>query len=657
MRGASLVFRSVALVAGLAYPLAAAAQPPAASAATGLILGRVVDAATSHPIGGAIVTLESVSMLMPGAPTPETRPRAMTSASGHFVFRRLEKGSYGLTVTKPGYADGAYGRRRPLGSQRSVELAEGQRVGEVMIPIWKFGAVSGTVIDEAGEPLIGVQIRAFQRRITGGRGRLVSDGQAVTDDRGIYRIASLVPADYVVAFVAREVTMPAATADLMRVPSNNDPKYQELLRERFAIGFSMAAPGTVSTMQVGDLLRSLSSAAPVPPGPAANGPIFVYPTQFYPGTNGVAKAANITLATGQERANVDFTLRPVRTARVSGIVLGSDGPVANVGLRLVPTTDEFVTELETSTTMSGASGEYMFLGVPPGQYTVNVLRVPSASPGPGAITQIQVGSSIVMSSMGAGGSGPQPIPTAPTLWSNVAVAVAESDVTNVAVVLQPGARVSGRLDFEGALERPTPDQLTRVPILLEHIDRASTDAGFNRIPPGHADNSGNFTTYGVPPGKYLVRLGGALRGWTLRSIISEGRDLSDVPLQLGTADTANVVITFTDRPTQLTGFVRGASGAPDPDSLLVVFPADSGGWTDYGINPRRMRSTRPSKTGAYTIAGLPPGDYYVAAVREESIAQWQDPQVLQALTRSAEQVRLSEGDPRTVDVRSVVVVR
>jgi hypothetical protein len=70
-----------------------------------------------------------------------------------------------------------------------------------------------------------------------------------------------------------------------------------------------------------------------------------------------------------------------------------------------------------------------------------------------------------------------------------------------------------------------------------------------------------------------------------------------------------------------------------------------------------MRSARPSKNGAFTIAGLPAGDYYVAAVREEATAQWQDPRVLEALARTAEQVRLAEGNPRTVDVHSTGSVR
>ena len=89
-----------------------------------------------------------------------------------------------------------------------------------------------------------------------------------------------------------------------------------------------------------------------------------------------------------------------------------------------------------------------------------------------------------------------------------------------------------------------------------------------------------------------MRVGGAPPGWTLRSVTSEGRDISDTPLDVGSADVANIVITFTDRQTKVTGVVRGANGNADPDALVVVFPADSAAWTGFGLNPRRMRSTR-----------------------------------------------------------------
>jgi hypothetical protein len=60
-----------------------------------------------------------------------------------------------------------------------------------------------------------------------------------------------------------------------------------------------------------------------------------------------------------------------------------------------------------------------------------------------------------------------------------------------------------------------------------------------------------------------------------------------------------------------------------------------------------MRSTRVPKSGAYSITGLPAGEYYVAAIAEDNVSQWQDPQFLADLARSATTVRLSDGDTRT----------
>jgi hypothetical protein len=74
---------------------------------------------------------------------------------------------------------------------------------------------------------------------------------------------------------------------------------------------------------------------------------------------------------------------------------------------------------------------------------------------------------------------------------------------------------------------------------------------------------------------------------------------------------------------------------------------DPAAWSDSSANPRRMRSTRVPKSGAYSIAGLPAGEYYVAAIAEDNVSQWQDPQFLADLARTATTVRLSDGDTRT----------
>ena len=639
----------------VAFQVALPAQP-AAPPPTGLILGRVVDAASGRPIPGAIVALQGTPIFVgappAGPPSSAQQPRALTNANGQFVFRRLPRGTFGLTVTKPGYVDGAYGRRRPGGGQTLLELADGERNGEVVIPMWRFAAVSGTISDEAGEPVIGAEVRVFERRYVAGRRRLVAGSFQYTDDRGAYRFGTLPPGDYVVGFVSKEVTMPTDVADLLRSGPNN-ARFQELLRERSAMAASPAVGP--SGFVIDGLERQVASGTPVLPQ-SAGAPLYIYPTQFFPGTPSAAQAATLTLRSGQERSGVDFTLRPAKTTRVSGHVIGPDGPAGNVGLRLVPEGDDFATELETSATMSGASGEFTFIGVVPGQYAVKVLRVPRPpAPAVSNVTSVQVGGgAMVMTSTGPGATLPG-IPAEPTLWASVSVGVTDTDVTGLNVVLQPGARLTGRVEFDGMKERPDAQALARVPILVERADRGMNAGPGVNIPPGRVDESGAFKTYGIPGGKYFVRVLGAPAGWTVRSVTSEGRDISDTPLDIGTADVTNIVITLTDRETKVTGVVRGANGTADPDALVVIFPADSAAWSAFGLNPRRMRSTRVAKSGTYTFGGLPPGEYVVAAVKEENLGTWQYPEMLDALSRIGTQVRLTEGDTRSQDLKTGVV--
>jgi uncharacterized protein (DUF2141 family) len=640
----------------------APAQPQPPPPRTGLILGRVVDAATNRPVPGAIVVLDGVSMVMPGAALPASQPRAMTNANGQFVFRKLPKGLFGLSVIKSGYSDGAYGRRRPGGSQMPLELDEGQRTSDVVIRVWKYGSISGTVVDEAGDPLIGVVVRAFTRRLIAGQRRFASAAAASTDDRGVYRFGNLTAGEYVVAFVAREVSMPAATMELTLNAPANDPKFQEITRERMSLGGFMGQPGSPYAVQTGTMIRQLDMTGPVPPPVLENEPIYVYPTLFYPSAPSAARARVVTIESGQQRENVDLMLRPSRALRVSGLVVGPEGPVSNIALRLVPADDEARTDVEVSATMTGPSGEFTFLGVTPGQYAIKVVRVPRPAPTqpPSQTeTQIQIGGGTVFIGNGPMTAAPAPAPPdAPTLCAEVSVGVAEADVNGVVVTLQTGARLTGHYEFDGTAERPAPADLVRIPIMLERTDAAPGAGPFNRLPPGRADESGAFRTYGVPPGAYIVRVGSSPgRGWALKSVTIEGRDVSEIPITLRAAEVANAVITFTDRPTKLTGTVRAASGSPDPGALVIVFPVEPSGWSQFGLNPRRLQSTRPWKSGAYTFTGLPAGDYYVAAINEDGIGQWQDPQFLEGVSRSATQVRLLDGDTRTQDLKSAGAIR
>ena len=153
---------------------------------TGTIVGQIVDADSGKPIPGAIVTIggAAVPQAAPaqgriqvpptggGGPVtiggPGQNPRVLSDGDGRFAFRSLPKGSYNFTAQKPGFVDGAYGRLRPGGSSQSVDLADGENRGDVKVRLFRFASISGIVVDESGEPIVGAQIRAFRRSLVAG---------------------------------------------------------------------------------------------------------------------------------------------------------------------------------------------------------------------------------------------------------------------------------------------------------------------------------------------------------------------------------------------------------------------------------------------------------------------------------------------------------
>jgi hypothetical protein len=129
-----------------------------------------------------------------------------------------------------------------------------------------------------------------------------------------------------------------------------------------------------------------------------------------------------------------------------------------------------------------------------------------------------------------------------------------------------------------------------------------------------------------------------------------GTDVSETPIEIEDRDIGGIVVTFNDTPTDLRGTVKSADGVADDSSAVVVFPSDSRAWMDYGINPRRVRIARTSKTGTYSFGALPAGDYYVAAFSEEFAGEWQDPRFLDQLSRGASRVTLNDAEKRTQDL-------
>jgi len=219
-------------------PRAQNPQRPAGAPPTSLLMGVIIDPLDGQPVPNAEVRLT-------GAPQGTPNTLVLADEDGRFVFLALPRGTYTITATKPGYAEGAYGRRRPTGLPQALTLNDDERLGDLKIPIWKFAAVTGRVADEAGEPVIGVAVRALQRTVVAGRERLAPGPTARTDDRGLYRLASLTPGEYAVAVPTTQVSAPDSIVDLyvQRRQGPLKPGESDFMRDLSFSGVAMDALG------------------------------------------------------------------------------------------------------------------------------------------------------------------------------------------------------------------------------------------------------------------------------------------------------------------------------------------------------------------------------------------------------------------------------
>ncbi len=568
----------------------------------GLIVGQVIDAGTGRPMAGVLVML-----IGSPAGTGQLRPPVLTGTDGRFLFRDMARGNYNITAVKPGYVDGAYGRTRPGGPSSSLALNDAERRDDIAVRMWRHAALSGTVTDESGERQVGVLVRAYRRTVAGGRRRFASAGSASTDDRGMYRIGTLTPGDYIVGTAPRHLSVPLS-----------------LVRDGTTEGQQMTAEltGRGGALVVRDAGYVLGRGSSTPPPPVA-GRLAVYPAIYHPSAPAGDAASIIPLQPGQDYDGADIQLAPVASVSMSGFIIGPDGPVTSTPIRLVPAaTLEVTADGDGLATMTDRQGGFVFPAVPSGHYALKLNRGQSAGfPGRGGIEPA-------------------------VIWVDLPVTVGSEDIESLGVTANAGLRINGRFEFDGDPSRPR-GSLQTVQIVIEPADNAAGNLA--RAVVARANASGEFTSPPLPGGRYYVRIADSPSGWMFKGATVEGRDVTDTPLTV-TSDTSNVTVQFTDRWSGLGGRVQADRG-PAGDVAVIVFPTDIEAWGSSGQSPRRLRLSRvKAGTGDYSFT-LPAGDYYVIAIPDERAADWQDANFLEDASRDAIRVRIADGERKVQDVR------
>jgi Carboxypeptidase regulatory-like domain len=604
-------------------------QASTAATPTGLILGRVVDATTNKPIPRAVVTLGGSGILRPVMGGGQGPQRVLTDSDGHFLFRDLAKGNYNFTAAAPGYLTGGYGQRRPEGRTQPFVLEDGQRVGDVVVRLWRESVISGTITDETGAPVTGVTVLINRRVMVGGRLELRPQQYGTrTNDRGVYSQAAIPPGEYVVTVPAgMTVTRagqpaPDATATAALRASGADTLIsggQAARSSGVRLGDFFVLPGGVNSL-----------AGQLPLTMLPSGRVVTYPTTFQPSATTLGAAGVIKLGVGEERT-VDVQLQPVTTAPVSGTVVTPDGPAVNYAVHLIP---DFAVHtpveryFETAVTVTDQSGKFVFPAVAAGSYSALTWRKPSRN------------SSLTNA-----------LPAESALFAEAAVVIEDAPAM-VALALRPGAMLRGRIVLEGATPPPRPQQFQAV---LGSWFQPPWPLAFNAGPIAETRVTADweFMREGVPPGRYTPNVLSNFSppaGWFLKSATVEGRDLLTSPVFVDGKDVSGIVITFTDRPASVSGLVTDAAGRSDAAAGVLAFPLDYQSWLANGSPPAVARAVPAAQTGAFTIPDLPPGEYLVVAVGLEILDDWQ-PAMVKALAGHATRVTMANGTAARVDLR------
>jgi hypothetical protein len=270
-------------------------------------------------------------------------------------------------------------------------------------------------------------------------------------------------------------------------------------------------------------------------------------------------------------------------------------------------------------------GRYIFSGVTPGSYTLLARAAPAgAAPAP---------------PVGRGRGAAPPL----SFYASVELVVEGRDLS-VPLEIKSGMTVSGRVVFRGDSINTPKDGVVSIGLSPA---RESPALG---VPSASADAGGAFRFAGVPPGPYrVVHAPGTIGSFILASATSGGRDLLDGVLEIRAGeDVEDLVVTFSDRPSELTGRLVTVAGRAAPDYYILAFAADRAFWTPLS---RRVRPVRPSTDGRFSLRGLPSGEYFVAALTDVEPGEWYDPAFLTNLIPGAVKVTLREGEATVQDLR------
>lgn len=351
------------------------------------------------------------------------------------------------------------------------------------------------------------------------------------------------------------------------------------------------------------------SQAPLDPG-NPGGVAFI--DTYYPRAQSRADTVSITVHAGRDTTVDDLRLLSGRLMRVRGVIAPSSAarrdPAPIVSLRH-----------ESGGVSRGvdADGAFTFDRQRPGAYRLTV-RALSANR------------------------------EATVEYGSIPLTLTDRDVDGIVVTLKPTVTLSGRVVFDGPSGPPLSGALS------VRADRPQRDPSSDLThTPARVAEDFSFTLRDLA-GELLLRPAGGMAGpWSLKAVLLDGRDITDVPREFQAGDSGRIQIVLTERWAEVTGLVRDDSGSPVPGSTVVLFGEDRSTWF---AESSRMRAASVRHDGRFAMQGLRAGRYHLAALPPKTRWDFQqmDRALLEQHALDAPPLAIGDGERRQIDLKVTV---
>jgi len=299
-----------------------------------------------------------------------------------------------------------------------------------------------------------------------------------------------------------------------------------------------------------------------------------YSPTYYPGTTQADQARTVPVGAG-DPPRVEFKLQLVPPARISGTLVPYNArQLINGAIIMSPLEGEGVPMVAPEDPQLFPDGRFVFNGVAPGRYQILARG--------------------------------QTDPDAAALFAVYSIEVLGDDVDGISMTLRPGAILDGVVVVDSPRGSKPPD-LTEMRVRAPLVDGNT----FGDSLTGSVQANGSYVLRGIMKGDHQIVVDGLMPPWVLKTVLYRGSDITDLQLPIeGNEQLHDVRIVITDVAAVVSGVVENARRKPVANTGVLVCPKVPVFWVRTS---RRMRVAFTDQQGRWSVAGLPPGEYFAVA--------------------------------------------